>query len=141
MRSITPAIESVSLYPEMFFNSMPHKREPNSDWKHILFLLRQLRFSSDQWNNITYKQLYLSLLDSKQPELPKTNSRGGVEDTRLEAKAKDKENPSLRPRPRKAFSRTDPLEAKHTATSVRQKKRSSKTYFRHSPIHRRTQNF
>ena len=37
-------------------------------------------------------------------------SRGGVEDTSLEAKAKDtKKNP--RPRPRTAFSRTDPLEA------------------------------
>ena len=34
--------------------------------------------------------------------------RGGVKDTRLEAKAKDKKNP----RPRTAFSRTDPLEAK-----------------------------
>ena len=63
-----------SLYPEMFSNSMPHKPEPNSDWKHILFLLRQLRFSSDQWNSITHKQLYLSLLDSKQAELPKINS-------------------------------------------------------------------
>ena len=37
-------------------------------------------------------------------------SGGGVEDTRLEAKAKDKKN--LRPRPRTAFPRTDPLEAK-----------------------------
>ena len=64
-----------SLYPEMFSNSMPHKPEPNSDWKHILFfLLRLLRFSSDQWNNITHKQLYLYLLDSKQAELPKINS-------------------------------------------------------------------
>ena len=37
--------------------------------------------------------------------------RGGVEDPRLEAKAKDtKKNP--RPRPRTAFPRTDPLEAK-----------------------------
>ena len=50
-----------SLYPEMFSNSIPHKLEPNSDWKHILFLLRQLRFSSDEWNKITHKQLYLSL--------------------------------------------------------------------------------
>ena len=39
--------------------------------------------------------------------------RGGVEDTRLEAKTKAKDtkkNP--RPRPRTAFSRTEPLEAK-----------------------------
>ena len=39
--------------------------------------------------------------------------RGGVEDTRLEAKPKAKDtqkNP--RPRPRTAFPRTDPLEAK-----------------------------
>ena len=40
-------------------------------------------------------------------------SRGGVEDTRLEAKAKDtKKNPRPRPRPRIAFPRTDTLEAK-----------------------------
>ena len=37
-------------------------------------------------------------------------SRGGVEDTRLEAKTKDTKNP--RPRPRTAFPRTEPLEAK-----------------------------
>ena len=38
------------------------------------------------------------------------SSRGGVEDTRLEAKAKGtKKNP----RPRTAFPRTDPLEAKN----------------------------
>ena len=37
-------------------------------------------------------------------------SRGGIEDTRLEAKAKDTKKP--KPRPRTAFTRTDPLEAK-----------------------------
>ena len=37
-------------------------------------------------------------------------SRDGVEDTRLEAKAKDTKNP--RPRSRTVFPRTDPLEAK-----------------------------
>ena len=63
-----------SLYPEMFSYSMPHKPEPSSDWKHILFLLRQLPFSSDQWSNISHKQLYLSLSDSKQAKLSKINS-------------------------------------------------------------------
>ena len=37
-------------------------------------------------------------------------TRGGVEDTRLEAKAKDTKNP--RPRPRTAHPRTDLLKAK-----------------------------
>ena len=46
--------------------------------------------------------------------------RGGVGDTRLEAKAKDKKNP--RPRQRTALSRTGPLEAKDTDASVFQKK-------------------
>ena len=41
--------------------------------------------------------------------MPIVRSRGGVEDTRLEAKD-TKKNP--RPRPRTAFPRTDPLEAK-----------------------------
>ena len=39
-------------------------------------------------------------------------SRGGVEDTKLEAKAKDTQNP----RPRTAFPRTDPFEAKDKNT-------------------------
>ena len=47
-------------------------------------------------------------------------SRGGVEDTMLEAKA-TKKNP--RPRPRTAFPRTDSLEAKDTGASVLQKKK------------------
>ena len=37
-------------------------------------------------------------------------TRGGVEDTRLEAKAKNTKK--TRPRPRTALPRTDPLEAK-----------------------------
>ena len=84
--------------------------------------------------------------------------RGGVEDTRLEAKAKDtKKNP--RPRPRTAFPRTDTLEAKdrnargqgqepRTQAQVLskkkkvftkiflgdlQKKRSSQKFFKRSP--------
>ena len=58
--------------------------------------------------------------------------RGGVEDTRLEAKAKAKDTKNLRPRPRTAFPRTDPLAAKDrnaqgqgpkdTGASVLQKK-------------------
>ena len=52
----------------------------------------------------------LSLWKVTQPGEAKI-SRGGVEDTRLEAKAKDtKKNP--RPRPRTAFPRTDTFEAK-----------------------------
>ena len=78
-------------------------------------------------------------------------TRGGVEDTRLEAKAKDAKNP--RPRPRTASPRTEPLEAKDRnargqgqgprtpAQAFSKKKRSSKIFFRRSPIHWRTQNF
>ena len=64
-----------SLYPEMFFNRMPHKPEPNSDWKHVLFLLCQLRFL--RTNGTTFRTnnfIPLSLLDLKQAELPKINS-------------------------------------------------------------------
>ena len=69
-------------------------------------------------------------------------SRGGVEDTRLEAKAKDtKKNP----RPRTAFPRTDTLEAKDRnargqgqgprtlAQVLSKKKKSSQKFFRRSP--------
>ena len=71
-------------------------------------------------------------------------NRGGVEDTRLEAKAKDtKKKPG--PRPRTAFPRTDTLEAKDrnardqgqgpkdTSASALQKKRFSQKFFRRSP--------
>ena len=69
-------------------------------------------------------------------------TRGGVEDTRLEAKAKDtKKNP--RPRPRTVFPRTDTLETKGRnargqgprtqAQVLSKKKKSSKTFFRRSP--------
>ena len=33
-----------SLYPEMFSNSIPHKPEPNSDWKQILFFTSSAAF-------------------------------------------------------------------------------------------------
>ena len=75
------------------------------------------------------------------------NTRGGVEDTRLEAKAKDTKKPKAKdtknPRPRTAFPRTDTLEAKdrnargqgqgpRTQTQAFSKKRSSKFFFRRS---------
>ena len=77
------------------------------------------------------------------------NVRGGVEDTMLEAKD-TKKNP--RPRPRTALPRTDSLEAKdrntrgqgqgpRTRAQVFFKKKSSKVFFRQTPIHWRTQNF
>ena len=54
-------------------------------------------------------------------------SRGGVEDTRLEAKDTKKN-------PRTAFPRTDTLEAKDTsASALQKKKRSSQKFFRRSP--------
>ena len=75
------------------------------------------------------------------------SSRGGVEDKRLEAKAKEtKKNP--RPRPMTAFPRTDTLEAKdrnargqgqgakdqgHQRKCSQKKKRSSQKFFRRSP--------
>ena len=62
------------------------------------FEIFQFIFTCESNSKIRYKKVY---------ERP----RGGVEDTRLEAKAKDTKN--LRPRPRTAFLRTDPLEAKN----------------------------
>ena len=73
------------------------------------------------------------------------DSRGGVEDTRLEAKD-TKENPRPRPKPRTAFPRTDTLEAKDRnargqgqgprtqaqVLSKKKKKRSSQKFFRRS---------
>ena len=78
--------------------------------------------------------------------------RSGVEDTRLEAKAKDTKK-NLKPRPRTAFPRTDLLEAKNrnargqgqgprTQPQVFSKKKGlQKVFFRQFPIYRRSQNF
>ena len=79
-------------------------------------------------------------------------SRGGVEDTRLEAKAKDTKKirgqGQGQPFRGQTLSRprTGMLEAKakdqgHSRKCFPQKKRSSKIFFRHSPIYRRSQNF
>ena len=73
-------------------------------------------------------------------------TRGGVEDTRLEAKAKDTKKIRGQGQPFRGQAlsrpRTGILEAKakDTGASVL-KKRFSKKFFRRSPIHRRTQNF
>ena len=66
--------------------------------------------------------------------------RGGVEDTRLEAKTQKN------PRPRTAFPRTEPLEAKdrnargqgHKRKCSPKKKRSSQKFFRRSPKKKRS---
>ena len=83
--------------------------------------------------------------------------RGGVEDTRLEAKAKAKDTKKTRgqgqgqgqPFRGQTLSRprTGMLEAKakdqgpRTQAQVFSKKKSSKIFFRRSPIYWRTQNF
>ena len=56
-------------------------------------------------------QILLDLWESKPSYIV---IRGGVENTRLEVKAKDTKNP--RPRPRTAFPNTNPLEAKDRNT-------------------------
>ena len=79
--------------------------------------------------------------------------RGGVEDTRLEAKAKAKDTKKSEAKAKDSLSedrhsrgqgqecsRPRPR-TKDTAASVFHKKRSSKIFFRHSPIYRRSQNF
>ena len=86
-------------------------------------------------------------------------TKGGVEDIRLEAKDTKKirgQGHKKNPRPRTAFPRTEPLEAKPSRgqgqecsrprprtqpKAFSKKKRSSKTFFRQSPIYRRSQNF
>ena len=79
-------------------------------------------------------------------------TRGGVEDTRLEAKAKDTKKIlgqgqcQRQPFQGQTLSRprTGKLEAKdqrHSQSCSQKKKRSSKNFFRQSPIYRRGQNF
>ena len=67
---------------------------------------------------------------------------------RSRPRSRTQKNP--RPRPRTAFPRTEPLEAKDRnargqcqghSRKCSAKKRSSKKFFRQSPIHRRSQNF
>ena len=78
-------------------------------------------------------------------------SRGGVKDTRLEAKAKDPKKSEAKAKAKDSLSEERPSRGqgqecsrprtKDTGASVLQKKRSSKIFFRRSPIHWRTQDF
>ena len=76
-------------------------------------------------------------------------ARGGVEDTRLEAKAKDTKKMRGQGQPFRGQNlsrpRTGTLEAKAKDQGHKRKcspkKKSSKFFFRRSPIHWRTQNF
>ena len=79
------------------------------------------------------------------------DTRGGVEDTKLEAKAKAEDTKKIRGKAKDSLSQDRPSRSqrqecsrprtKDTAASVLQKKRPSKTFFWHSPIYRRSQNF
>ena len=78
-------------------------------------------------------------------KLTKAQSRGGVEDIRLEAKAKDTKKSEAKAKDslkedRHSRPRTGMLEAKDQGTRHKcsPKKRSSKKLFRQSPIHRCT---
>ena len=76
-------------------------------------------------------------------------TRGGVEDTRLEAKAKDTKKirgqGQKQPFRGQTLSRTTRGQGPRTQPQVfskkKKKKRSSKKFFRQSPIHRPSQNF
>ena len=72
--------------------------------------------------------------------------RGGVKDTRLEAKAKDTKKSEAKAKAKDSLFETEPLEAKDRNARGKakeqghrrkrsQKKRSSKIFFRRSPIH------
>ena len=81
-------------------------------------------------------------------QLGEVITRGGVEDTKLEAKAKDTKKIRGQGQPFRGQTlsrpRTGMLEAKakDTAASVlKKKKNSSKKFFRQSSIYRRSQNF
>ena len=64
-------------------------------------------------------------------------NRGGVEDTRLEAKAKDTKKVEAKDR----NARGQGQGPRTQAQAFSKKKRSSKIFFRRSPIYWRTQNF
>ena len=81
-------------------------------------------------------------------------NRGGVEDTRLEAKAKAKDTKKIRgqgqgqpfrgqnlSRPRTGMLEAKAKDQGHKRKCSPKKKRSSKIFFGRSPIHWRTQNF
>ena len=77
--------------------------------------------------------------------------RGGVEDTRIEAKAKDIKKSEAKAKDSLSEDRTSRSQEqecsrpmpriKDTCASVFQKKKASKIFFRRSPIHWRTQDF
>ena len=74
-------------------------------------------------------------------------TRDGVEDTRLEAKAKAKDTKKSEAKAKANDSLFEDRPSRgqgqvpNTAAGALQKKRSSKKFFRQSPIYRRGQNF
>ena len=69
-------------------------------------------------------------------------SKGGVEDTRLEAKAKDTQKKKIRgPKAKDRNARGQGQGPRTQAQAFSKKKNSSKIFFRRSPIHWYTQDF
>ena len=85
------------------FFSYGSSRKSFTSFDLYFVLLEQLASLSDKWNTLKTHHAYC---------LKKLNhlSRGRVEDTTFEAKAK---NSKKKPRPRTDVARTDPLEAKN----------------------------
>ena len=71
---ITSAIESVVFTRKCFLTACLTSRSLTVTGNTFFFYFVSCVFFSNQRNNITHKQFYLFLLDSKQAELPKINS-------------------------------------------------------------------
>ena len=104
-------------------------------------------WSTDRWKSMRNERKDgLRMKESGGWTSSRLTIRGGVEDTRLEAKAKDTKKIRGQGQPFRGQTlsrpRTGMLEAKDTAASVPpQKKSLHKIFFRQSPIYRRGQNF
>ena len=67
-------------YPIIFANNMPHRPQPNAQWKALLNIINARPLLPEDWMETTHKRLYQHLLQSTPCPLPNINSRHQPQD-------------------------------------------------------------
>ena len=60
--------------PGLYFNSQPHRPNPNPLWSKILSLFTKISISPQEVDNLTFKSLYQTLLQPDPNPIPLQNT-------------------------------------------------------------------
>ena len=63
-----------NLYTSLYTPNKLQRPEPNDDWNYLVGVLRHKPITLDQWEEMSYKTLYLHLLNSSPAPLPEVNA-------------------------------------------------------------------